>query len=227
METFIDVFECEGGRSCDVGLRCANPTYTDCDNMKRMPRKPSPKPYGPEEARAEHRACVDYHTALVNSRFTIAGLYVAAMGFIAGAVFKGEITWDFRAAVSLLACWLTVCLWILELRSRALFTNVAQRGIEIERRYWKLDGENIMAGFFSRQHKLPADTVAVESSTAPRRARPDRPVLGWRPNEALSERWARLVSHSMGLDLLFLGGLIFWACSTAISTIYWLRLLAK
>lgn len=190
--------------------------------MRRMLRQSPPKPYGPDEARAEHRACVDYHIALVNSRFTIVGLYVAAMGFIAGAVFKEVISWDFRAAVSLLACWLTACLWILELRSRALFTNVAHRGIDIERRYWKLDGEELMSGFFSRQHKLPAKTEELDSSAAPRRKKPDRPVLGWSPDAAISEKWSRFISHSMGLDLLYAGGLVFWACSTVISTIYWL-----
>jgi len=190
-------------------------------------RKPRSKPYGAEEARAEHRACVDYHTALVNSRFTVAGLYVAAMGFIAGAVFKKELGWDFQAGVSLLACWLTICLWILELRSRALFTNIAHRGIEIERQYWQLDGENLMSGFFSRQYKLPANIASIESSAAPRRAIPDRPVLGWRSGRPLSTKLSRYISHSMGLDLLYVGGLTFWLTSTCIATAYWLRSLLQ
>lgn len=85
--------------------------------------------YGSEEARAEHKSCVDYHTSLVNSRFTIVGLYVAAMGFIASTSFKYDTSWDFRAACALLAILITFCLWILELRSRALFTSIAHRGI--------------------------------------------------------------------------------------------------
>jgi hypothetical protein len=185
------------------------------------------KKYSADEARAEHRACVDYHTALVNSRFTIAGLYVAAMGFIAAAVFKPDITWDFRAAISLLACWLSVCLWILELRSRALFTNVAHRGVEIERTHWGLTGENLMVGFFSRQHKLPA----CESLSTPPdqhwRKDPDLVTIAFRPRKPLSKRLSSLVSHSMGLDLLYSGGLAFWAISTTISTAHWVHLLLK
>jgi hypothetical protein len=193
--------------------------------MKRplLAIREKPKKYSVDEARAEHGACVDYHTALVNSRFTIAGLYVAAMGFIATAVFKPDITWDFRAAVSLLACWLSICLWILELRSRALFTNIAHRGIQIERAHWGLVGENLMAGFFSRQHKLPADGVEETPPDQPRRATPDPVSIAFRPGKPLSRRWSSLISHSMGLDLLYSGGLMFWAISTTIATAHWIR----
>ena len=182
-----------------------------------MPSLPPAEPYGAAEALAEHRACVDYHTALVNSRFTIAGLYVAAMGFIAGAVFKEDMASHFQAAASFLACWLTVCLWILELRSRALFTNIAHRGIEIERNHWKLDGANAMSGFFSRQLKvLPSPTSNHVTS-------PDRPSLGGWPRKPLPERLSRYISHSVGLDLLYAGGLIFWLASTGIAIFYWMN----
>jgi hypothetical protein len=177
-------------------------------------------PYGPDEARAEHRACVDYHTSLVNTRFTIAGLYVAAMGFVAGAVFKSDAHWDLRAGASFLACWLSLCLWILELRSRALFTNIAHRGVEIERQVWGFTGERAMAGFFSRQHKLPEKDAFAASGPEPRRMTPDRPSLG--TGHRVSERLSRYISHSMGLDMLFAGGLLFWSLSTLISTVYWL-----
>jgi hypothetical protein len=178
-----------------------------------------PELYGPEEARAEHRACVDYHTSLVNSRFTVAGLYVAAMGFIAAAVFRPETTWYSRGAISFLACWLTICLWILELRSRALFTLIAQRGIEIERRYWGLVDGELMAGFFSRQHRVPSELSAIGSTAEPRRKNPDRPVLAFFPKRPLPIWISRGISHSMGLDLLFAGGLIFWLVATGISMV--------
>ena len=174
------------------------------DPRLRDPRlrfREKPKKYSGDEARAEHRACVDYHTALVNSRFTIAGLYVAAMGFIAAAVFKPDITWDFRSAISLLACWLSICLWILELRSRALFTNIAHRGIQIERTHWGLVGEDLMAGFFSRQHKLPAEGLENTRPDQPRRVNPDLVTIAFRPGKPLSRRWASLISHSMGLRI--------------------------
>ena len=185
------------------------------------------KKYGPDEARAEHRACVDYHTALVNSRFTIAGLYVAGMGFIAAAVFKPDITWDFRAAISLLACWLSVCLWILELRSRSLFTNIAHRGIQIEREEWGLIELRAQVGFFSRQYKLPADYTPGSPSDAPRRQNPDPVTIAFFPNKPLTPVLAKIVSHSMGLDLLYSGGLVFWLSATTISVAYWLHILLR
>jgi len=178
--------------------------------------------YGPEEARAEHKACVDYHTALVNSRFTITGLYVAAMGFLASALFKQDVDWSMRAAGSILACWFTICLWILELRSRALFTNIAHRGIEIERRYWGLTEKELQSGFFSRQHKTPLKHDEEKATQAYRRANPDRPYLGW-SNKPLSTKISRFISHSLGLDLLYLGGLIFWYAALCISVYKWIK----
>ena len=192
-----------------------------------MPIQVRPKKYGADEARAEHRACVDYHTALVNSRFTIAGLYVAGMGFIAAAVFGPDITWDFRAAISLLACWLSICLWILELRSRALFTNIAHRGIQIERNHWGLVGNSLMVGFFSRQHKLPEAFSISSPSDEPRRRTPDPVTLAFRLGNPLSMRLSSLVSHSMGLDLLYTGGLVFWVLSTLVATAHWITLLLR
>lgn len=163
------------------------------------------KSYGHDEIRAEHRACVDYHTALVNSRFTIIGFYIAALGFLGGTIFKEDVGPEAKLTISFVAIWITSCLWIIELRTRALFTNIAYRGIEIERRYWKLDA---MSGFFSRQHKIPINIDAIHN-TESRRNNPDRPVLGWNKNP-ISLKLSRYISHSMGLDLLFSGLLLFW-----------------
>ena len=173
------------------------------------------KSYGPDEIRAEHRACVDYHTALVNSRFTVIGFYIAALGFLGGSVFKEDIEWSAKATVSFIAVWITFCIWIIELRTRALFTNIVHRGIEIEREYWKLGP---MSGFFSRQHKLPADIeVNITQNSKHRMNDPDQPFLGWSKNP-LSKKLSRYVSHSMGLDLLFSGLLVFWILVTLLST---------
>jgi hypothetical protein len=173
-------------------------------------------PYGPEEIRLEYQTVVTYHTSLVNSRFTIAGLYVAAIGFLAGTVMKGDVTWPARAAGSVLGIWLTGCLWVLELRSRALFENLAHRGIEIEHRYWGLMGDDWMSGFFSRQYKEPPNHSLNGTSELPRRANPDRPVLGW-SKRPLSAKCSRHISHRLGLDLLYIGGLTFWLCSFVVS----------
>jgi hypothetical protein len=165
--------------------------------------------YGPDDVRAEYQAVVDYHASIVSSRFTIAGLYVAAVGFVAAAVLAGDTTWTARLGGSALALWLTGCLWVLELRSRALFTNVAHRGIDIEHRYWGLVGDEWMNGFFSRLYKEPPGADANNSGALDRRSDPDRPRLAW-ASKPMSIRSSRFISHSMGLDLLYAGGLVFW-----------------
>lgn len=173
-----------------------------------------PSTYKEEDTRAEYAAVVGYHTAIVNSRFTVAGLYVAAVGFLASAVLGKDISPIIRVAGSGLACWLTVCLWVLELRSRALFTNLAHRGIDIEHRYWGLvEGEDWYSGFFSRQYKEPPEGE-LDGSGLSRRNTPDRPTLGW-AKKPMNERLSRFISHSMGLDMLYAGCGIFWLISLA------------
>ncbi|WP_133511439.1 hypothetical protein [Candidatus Thiosymbion oneisti] len=171
-------------------------------------KKESGNNYDPENIRQEYIAVVGYHGSLVNSRFTIAGLYVAAIGFLAGAILAKDVSWITRAGGSGLACWLTLSLWILELRSRALFTNVAHRGIDIEHNYWNLIDDEWFDGFFSRQYKEPPNHDHL-SETLARRMEPDRPRFGW-SKKPLSQSISKFVSHSMGLDLLYAGSGVFW-----------------
>ncbi len=169
----------------------------------------------PENLRTEYAAVHEYHGQLVNSRFTIAGLYVAAIGFLAGAVLGRDTAWPARASGSVFALWLTLCLWILELRSRALFENIAHRAIEIEHRHWGLTGRDWYAGLFSRQYKLPPPTTPI-SDDLPRRREPDRPRLGW-SQTPMSVRMSRFISHSLGLDLLYAGSGVFWIALLLVS----------
>lgn len=167
-----------------------------------------------DNARTEYNAVAKFHSALLNSRFTIAGLYVAAIGFFGGALIKPEITWGVRAIGATFAIWLTLCLWILELRTRAIFSNIVHRGIEIEHEVWNLVDENWYTGFFSRQYKEPPNWNHTDP--LPRRLDPDRPTLGWglRP---MSPKLSRLINHSMGLDLLYAGSSFFWLGTLIIS----------
>ncbi|TDF97765.1 hypothetical protein E1N52_43340 [Paraburkholderia guartelaensis] len=138
----------------------------------------------------------------------MAALYVPAVGVFMTAWLSAQ-TSPLRLGISLLAWFITLCVWILELRTRALFTNIAHRGIEIEHEYWKL-GLNV--GFFGRQHKLTEKLSAGQSSAAPRRARPDQPVIAFWSKRPLPLWLSKYVSHSMGLDLLYAGGLVLWFC---------------
>ena len=172
--------------------------------------------YGSEEKRVEYQAVVGYHTAIVSSRFTIAGLYVAGVGFLVAAVLEPDTNWPARLAGSGLALWLTLCLWVLELRSRALYKNLGRRGVAIEHRYWGLTGKELCEGFFSRQYKEPPECDSHETEAAPQRPEPDRPHLSW-SGKPMSARLSRFVSHSAGLDLLYVGGIVFWSGSVIIA----------
>ena len=54
----------------------------------------------PEAVRSEYEAIVEYFDSIVKTRFTISGLYVAAIGFIASIVLKEGSIWGIRAAGS-------------------------------------------------------------------------------------------------------------------------------
>jgi hypothetical protein len=179
---------------------------------------PDAAPDQAEDRRAEYAAVAEYHGHVVNSRFTIAGLYVAANGFLVSAVLSKDATWVGRLAGALLAVWVTGCLWVLELRSRALFTNVAHRAIEIEHEQWGLTGQHLNRGLFGRQYKEPPGTSAEGpgGEHLHRRQDPDRPRLGW-ARRPLPTWVSRRISHSMGLDLLYAGVGVFWAAMLAAS----------
>lgn len=169
----------------------------------------------PEDIRTEYAAVVEYHGSTVSGRFTIAGLYIAAIGFIASTVLDKDAFWLARSGGSALAWWLTVCLWILELRSRALYTNLAHRGIDIEHRHWGLVGQQWYEGFFSRQYKKEP-TKQQDKQGVPSKPGLDRPKIAWM-KEPLSEKASRYISQSWGFDLLYAGSLIFWTLALAIS----------
>src|SRR5689334_19416003 len=94
----------------------------------------------PEDIRTEYQALVTWHNALVNIRFTIAGFFVTAMAFLTQAILQDSPVTFAKIMMPLLGALISLSVWILELRSRALYTNVAKRAIEIERRYWHNDG---------------------------------------------------------------------------------------
>ena len=181
----------------------------------------STRMHDPENIRAEYAAIVAYHSSTVSSRFTVAGLYIAAMGFLASVVLHKDTPWLTRAAGSALAWWLTICLWILELRSRALYTNLAHRGIEIEHKHWGLIDEKWYSGFFSRQYKEPP-TDKVLKQRVPEKPSLDRPKIAWM-KKPLSEKVSRFISHSWGFDLLYAGGGVFWTISLILSLFHVVR----
>lgn len=171
------------------------------------------KPETAENLRMEYSAVVNYHGDLVKSRFTIAGFFVAAIGFLASVVFKDETTPAVQVICSLFGCWITLCVWILELRSRALYNRVAHRGIDIEHHCWGLMEDKWYEGFFSRQYKEEPKSNADTKSIPPKPTY-DCPKLGW-SKKPMSESLSKYISHSLGFDLLYAGSGLFWLISFA------------
>jgi len=168
----------------------------------------NPKP-DPEDVRTEYTAVADYHSAQVGVRFTVAGFYIAAMGFLAqSALFTGA-SGRIRIAVSTLGCLISVCVWILELRSRALYRNLAHRGMDIEHYYWGIEGPDWYKGFFNRQYKEPPPESYSRCFEVPKDPSPDCPMIAWlrRP---LPPGLSKYITHSMAFDILYPGSFLFW-----------------
>ena len=83
-----------------------------------------------------------------------------------------------------LMLWISFCFWILELRNRQLHSNMAERGRQIET-YWGSTGESFISHWSGKK-------LSEEARM---------PFLFFK---------VRLpVSHSLGLDLLFLGVIVY------------------
>lgn len=172
-----------------------------------------------ENLRMEYSAVVNYHNDLVKSRFTIAGLYIAAIGFVAGAVFKENSTLIGQLVGSMFACWIALCLWIIELRSRMLYTTCAHRGKDIEHRYWKITGPDWYKGFFSRQYKNePEKDEEQYAGNVPKNPGYDRVRIAWMRNK-LPESICKYISHSWGFDLLYPGTGLGWFIMFIVSSV--------
>jgi len=151
-----------------------------------------------EDVRAEYASLNAYSSTIVTFRFTLVGFFLAAVGLVVqGGVQRDE-------AMLLLA--LSLCLWILELRNRALLMNLSGRAIQIEREIWGYTGPQSYDAFACRQLKVhPAD-----DEDAPSRPPADKTrILFWEVRLP-----ARLLTHTIGLDFLYLT-VIIYAVATA------------
>jgi hypothetical protein len=154
--------------------------------------KPAPPDGTLENARTMHHAIVDCHNKLVQTRFTIAGLYLTATGFLANSWFGGLARGQSYYAVPVLGLVLTLVSWLLEMRTFQMLSTLITTGREIERGL-KVDSK---VGFFA--------LIADPSAHAPARLPLIRLKLPpWKPV-------SYVISHSFGLDLLYGSILVFW-----------------
>jgi hypothetical protein len=128
-----------------------------------------------EDIRIEYAAISSRVSQLSSFRFSLAGLYVAAVGVIASA--DKPVKANF-----ILIIWLTLCLWVVELRTRSFLENIRRRGLQIENQYWGYKAAREEQPYISHwgTEKFPKSKLFFWTIRAP-------------------------VSHSLGFDLLFLG----------------------
>lgn len=161
-----------------------------------------------EDVRTEYQAVAQYMNNLVTFRFTALGFYLAAIGFIAGK--------DTNASAAALLIGITVAVWIIDLRNRALIASVSGRGVQIEREEWGLRGTRTYDGFFSRMVK----TIPTDDPHAPKRPGVDTvEVLGLTFPIKIPgiKRRVGVVSYTLALNLLYLSVVAF-AIWTVVAT---------
>jgi len=108
----------------------------------------SPNPYD-KNLLTMYNAIVDYHNALAQVRFTIAGLYLAATGFLVNSWFSKVGQISNYLFIPILGILLAMGCWLLEIRTYQLLDNLGTRGLEIEKKM------NISSdiGFFALMNK--------------------------------------------------------------------------
>ncbi|MBI5953305.1 MAG: hypothetical protein HY865_16745 [Chloroflexi bacterium] len=142
--------------------------------------------------RTEYSAICANLNQLASFRFTLVGFYVAAIGLISSGGLGND--------KFILLLWVSLCFWILELRNRGLHSSMAERGSQIEREYWGYQGKRSYEPFISRWSRIKP---LVDKNAGEPPSRGKVKILFF--NVKLP------VSHTLGLDLLFLGVMVYSA----------------
>jgi hypothetical protein len=133
-------------------------------------------------------AIVDYHNNLVQMRFTIAGLCIAATGFLMNSWFSMDPLKPRNIIIPILGFFLVFICFILELRTYLLLYGLGVRGIKIET---KLNTSKEF-GFFDFMHD--------------QQIKRDFPIFP----KISSYFFKKIISHSFAIILLYLGIIIGW-----------------
>lgn len=85
-------------------------------------------------AKLSYQALADCHNTFVESRFSVASLYMTASAFLVGAYFLNPNEWtQNRYWIPILGIFITITAWLLELRAEALQSSFIKQGLAIER----------------------------------------------------------------------------------------------
>ncbi len=144
-----------------------------------------------DDVRAEYAALSAYFGTVINFRFTTLGFFLAAVGLIVSADVPTR-------AHALLLLLVASGAWIVEMRNRSIFRELADRGIEIERQVWGYRGADAYKPLYSRMLKTkPSEPVIATEPPASKTK-----LLFW-------EFSSKHLSHTLGIDMIFLGVIVF------------------
>ena len=143
----------------------------------------------PEDLSAGYSGIVDYHNNLVQIRFTVAGLSLAANGFLASVFFQPDSVMFFKISISILGMILTFICGMLEIRTFQLLNKLLKGGYELE----KMFGLKEDQGVFS---------ILMQNQIVPR--------LISKPLKGSAKRGKFIFPHSVMFGLLYVCVFIFW-----------------
>ena len=144
-----------------------------------------------ENFRASYNAIVNYHNNLVQIRFTVAGLVLAANGFLAIGFFQETYQVWPQMLIPFLGIMLVFVFWLMEIRTHCLLENLGERGKKLEK---KLKIENNLR-FFSLMQNQPIGARFLIFQ-----------FIKVHPNKFTKY----FFSHSFGIGLLYFLLCIFW-----------------
>lgn len=151
-----------------------------------------------------HQSIVNYHNTLVQIRFAVASLFIAAVAFLVAGLI-GEMKWHGpKVLFPVIGLVVTAVAWIFELRTTQLLGNLVDRGKKLEEDAKLVEGK----GFFD-----------LMTSPQPIGVRwPWRSYKELPKNENSTVRC--LISHSFALNAVYFVFAIFWIIAFYIEATY-------
>ena len=142
-----------------------------------------------ENLSAGYNGIIDYHNTLVQIRFTVAGLSIAADGFLASALFNTSAPLFSKIIISILGIILTFICGMLEIRTFQLLNKLLKGEFELE----NIFGLEEDHGLFS---------ILMQNQIVPR--------FTGKPPTGSAKKEKFIFSHSIMLGLLYVNIFIFW-----------------
>ena len=148
-----------------------------------------------------YAALASYHNALVQTRFSVAALYMTAAAFLVSAYFGDTSKWQGHAVlIPLLGLVLTLSAWFMEMRTEALLANLVERGKAVESRIEVAEED----GFFQLMSR--PQPLGVRIPFIRRRIDNGNAVVRY------------LTSHTLWLEVVYVAFLAFWINAAIVSS---------